>query len=404
MESGSMNGIPILDWFTGGETPYMNLVHCMNHDWFWIGTTVALDFSIAIGYAIIALHWRRNERSTPPSQAKNALSSMRNIFIFCGTCGYLFIPIKMYWPAWRLYDLFLAFLVYYTWKYVWKAKDLSVIYHEIERSAKLERELAATRVESERKSFFLNAISHDLRTPINGLVLQAHLADMSLEADDLEALREAIGSLKASAAATAETLGEFMELGRLGWDNSTNRLEPFAIDELVDRTARAFITTAKAAGLTFSIQAETHAHILSDRMKIDRILRNLIGNAIKYTHKGGVTISVFVKNRDLTIEVVDTGVGVAPEHRDRIFEEFYQVNNRERDRQKGFGLGLPISRRLAEQLGGSIVLDGDLDRGSRFSVVLPGVVIPQEHPAPHHIYGDATNRGGRTDEKIGAPR
>ena len=396
-----MKIIAILNWFSGGETPYMNLVHCMNHDWFWIGATIALDLSIAIGYAIIALHWRRNERNAPDSQAKNALSSMRNIFILCGTCGYLFIPIKMYWPAWRLYDLFLAFLVYYTWKYVWKAKDLSVIYREIERSAKLERELAEARLESERKSFFLNAISHDLRTPINGLVLQAHLADMSLEADDTDAAREAIESLKASAAATAETLGEFMELGRLGWENTTNRLETFAIDELVDRASRGFIATAKAAGLSLSIAAETHAQIRSDRLKIDRILRNLIGNAIKYTKKGGVSILLSIKNHDLLIDIVDSGVGVAPEHRDRIFEEFFQVNNRERDRQKGFGLGLPISRRLAEQLGGSIVLDGDIGRGSRFTLMLPGVVVSQES-ADALRDDDASNRGGTSDQKIGA--
>lgn len=399
-----MMRFPFLDWFSGGETPYMNLVHCMNHDWFWIGATIALDLSVAIGYAVIALHWLRNERKTPASQAKDALASMRNIFIFCGTCGYLFIPIKMYWPAWRLYDLFLAFLVYYTWKYVWNSKDLSVIYHEIERSAKLERELESARTESERKSFFLNAISHDLRTPINGLVLQAHLAEMSLDSDDSEELREAIGSIKASAAATAETLGEFMELGRVGWELTTNRLETFAIDELVERTARSFVATAKASGLTLSIDAETRVQIHSDRLKIDRILRNLIGNAIKYTRQGGVTISATVTNHDLQIDIVDTGLGIALEHRDRIFEEFFQVNNRERDRQKGFGLGLPISRRLAEQLGGSVVLAGDFGRGSRFSLVLPGVVVSQESADSRPIDGDATNRGGTLDQKIGAAR
>src|SRR5262245_56840872 len=105
--------IHLMRWFTGGEHQYMVLYQCMRRDYLWIWLTVLLDAAVAAGYALIALHWGRNERLLPPIPAKRALGNMRNIFVFCGICGYVFIPIKMVWPAWRLYDFFLAALVYF---------------------------------------------------------------------------------------------------------------------------------------------------------------------------------------------------------------------------------------------------------------------------------------------------
>ena len=92
----------IIDWFSG-DGRYMRLRGCMGTDYVWIWITVALDFAVAAGYVLIARHWWVNARQLPPSPAKRALSQMRNIFVFCGICGYIFIPIKMVWPAWRLF-------------------------------------------------------------------------------------------------------------------------------------------------------------------------------------------------------------------------------------------------------------------------------------------------------------
>jgi signal transduction histidine kinase len=104
------------------------------------------------------------------------------------------------------------------------------------------------------------------------------------------------------------------------------------------------------------------------------VLGNLIGNAVKFTQAGGVRVEVDCAGADLEIHVIDTGVGIAAEDRERLFEEFFQVKNHERDRRKGFGLGLAISRRLARQLGGDINVESAIGRGSRFTVVLPGVL------------------------------
>src|SRR5437764_937790 len=204
----------IFGWFTN-DGKYNTLFHCMSGDVLWVAITVALDLAVASGYIVIARHWWQNSRGLPDSPAKRALGTIRNIFVFCGICGYLFIPVKMFWPAWRLYDIVMAFLVYFTWKYALKAKDLKVVYNALDRSERLAAELAETRQEAKRKSFFLNAVSHDLRTPLNGLVLQTEVATMAAADLDRELLQSSLAEIKASAKAAAELLNTFLELGRL---------------------------------------------------------------------------------------------------------------------------------------------------------------------------------------------
>ena len=106
-----------------------------------------LDLAVAAGYGLIAIHWWRNEKLLDNPPAKRALGRMRNIFFFCGICGYIFIPVKMFWPAWRLYDLFLVVLVYFTWRYAWGAKELKVVYSELVRTDQLAADLKHSREE-----------------------------------------------------------------------------------------------------------------------------------------------------------------------------------------------------------------------------------------------------------------
>src|SRR5262249_17740689 len=153
------------------------------------------------------VHWAKNSRTLPNIPAKHALRRMRNIFFFCGLCGYLFIPIKMVWPAWRLYDFFMLFLAYFTWRYAWNARDLKVIYNELGRSRSLAADLEQSQRETREKGFFLNSISHDLRTPLNGLMLQAGLAEVALEGHDPLTLRRALAEIKT----TAQTTGRMLD-------------------------------------------------------------------------------------------------------------------------------------------------------------------------------------------------
>jgi signal transduction histidine kinase len=381
MTAGSFFG-----WFANYGA-YNNLFHCMARDKLWVAITVTLDFAVASGYIVIARHWYLNSKDLPDSPAKRALSAIRNIFVFCGLCGYTFIPIKMFWPAWRLYDMFMAVLVYYTWKYARGARDMRVVYNALGRSEELAVELDEAREQANRKAFFLNAISHDLRTPLNGLMLQTEVAELAVSERDDRLLRESLLEIRASAKVAADLLGYFLEIGKLDGSPEANKLTQVDVGELVDHVLKMNQSAAEGAGL-FLKRAMTatpggsnsnsnsngdRVVARTDRLKVERILQNLVSNAIKFTRQGEVQVHVGAcgaAGRDVEITVADTGVGIPPEQQQRLFEEFFQANNYARDCRKGFGLGLAISRRLARHLGGELSFVSEPGAGSRFTLRL----------------------------------
>lgn len=373
----------VVNWFAGGDHGYMTLVHCMNHDIVWIAITVALDLTIAVGYVLIALHWRDNERGLRDTPAKAALGTMKNIFLFCGLCGYAFIPIKMFWPAWRLYDMFLAILAFYTWRYALRSRELKVVYNQLERTEKLSEDLEHVREEGRRKSYFLNAISHDIKTPLNGLLLQAELAELEMNEGNHESLREALEQIKICARTTADLLNNFLELGRLDWSQESVQTVDFPLNDAVAVVVGRSGQRAAAKGLRLDVESPENVTVRSDRVRIERILCNLVDNAIKFSDEGGVRLVADLTAAGVAIHVVDTGKGIALEQQKHIFDDFVQLHNRERDSRKGFGLGLAIARRLAHQLGGNLAVESEPGRGSRFTLFLPAVARePGDRPDP----------------------
>jgi signal transduction histidine kinase len=365
----------ILDWFAG-DGKYMKLVHCMGHDTFWIVTTVALDLAVACGYGLIAMHWWKNQRLLPDIPAKRALAHMRNIFLFCGICGYAFIPIKMFWPAWRLYDCFMLALVWFTWRYALNARELRVVYRELGRSNELERDLETSREEIRRRSWFLTAVSHDLRNPLNTLMLHAKLAELKVGAEGHDELRESIHAIKTNAAATARLLDSLMEVATLELQDAKPARDEIDLRALLEPAMeRAAILAPQDRAIRFRINCPSAVTVRSDRTKLERVIDNLLTNAVKYTSRGEVGIDVDVVEESLEIHIIDTGCGIDPVHHAKVFDEFYQVGNFQRDPAKGFGLGLAIARRLIQQLGGELSLESAPGKGSRFSILLHGAVV-----------------------------
>jgi signal transduction histidine kinase len=370
------------DWFAGGERQYMRLDHCMNHDHLWITVTVLLDLAVAAGYVLIAIHWWRNQRRLPHSAAASALGNMRNIFLFCGICGYLFIPIKMIWPAWRLYDIFLFVLAYFTWKYAWSARDLKVVYSELGRTRHLVEELERSQEDARRKNAFFNAVSHDLRTPLNGITLQAELAELATQSNDTELLKQATSQIKASAKQAGEMLEALLEIARIdaGTDRPTH--STFSLDELVSEIVNGIRADADAKQLALRSEVPPGLVVRCDRLKLQRIITNLVSNAVKFTDYGSVTVSVDRSSDGFELHVTDTGVGVREDEVERLFDEFFQLHNPARDRNKGFGLGLAIARKLARTLGGDISVQSTPGRGSRFSVHVPECTASEAGVSP----------------------
>jgi len=363
-------GLNLINWFAGNGR-YMSLYHCMGEDTFWVALTILLDVAIAGGYVLIALHWSRNARLLPASPAKRALSNLRNIFIFCGLCGYVFIPVKMYWPAWRLYDMFLMVLTWYTWRYAMSSRELRVVYSELGRVSQLSEDLEKSKEESQRKSRFLNAISHDLRTPLNGLVLQTHIAEAALASNDRTLAGSALTDIKASVKQTANLLDGLLEVARLDSAVVAAGNCPTNLTAILDEVVGFFTPHAREAGIGLSHRGPSELIVDTDPQAVRRILNNLVSNAIKFTKQGEVRIESDAGRAGVEIHVIDTGIGIVETHHDRLFQDFFQIENRERDSSKGFGLGLAIARRLARQLGGDISLQSTVGRGSRFTFTLP---------------------------------
>jgi signal transduction histidine kinase len=231
------------------------------------------------------------------------------------------------------------------------------------------------REESRRKSFFLNAVSHDLRTPLNGLLLQASLAEVGAAVGDCNAVQRAAQEIKVGAKAAAELLDGLLEYARAEAAVDSVISEPVDLGVFIGDVIAGSSAAAAHKGLSLRAGVPEGLVIHTDRRRLARVLTNLVSNAVKFTDQGDVRVEVQQGHHRLRIHVIDTGIGIAPEHRGRLFDEFFQVNNVERIRNKGFGLGLPIARRLARQLGGDITVESAVGHGSRFTVSLPCTAV-----------------------------
>ncbi len=236
---------------------------------------------------------------------------------------------------------------------------------------------------SRDKSRFLAAVSHDLRQPLHALSLFHASLKASLEKEDQKNL---LALADQSSRALGEMLGELLDIARL--DAGKIKPDPcrFPLASLLGECAEGMQPLADEQGLKFRLRLPRKGCVKSDPVLLKRILRNLLANAIRYTESGGVLLGTRRRDDDVHIEVYDTGVGIPEESLPHIFDEFYQINNPERDREKGLGLGLSIVRRMADTLGHRIHVRSRPGSGSCFSIIVPLYsemeAYPQETDAP----------------------
>jgi signal transduction histidine kinase len=217
------------------------------------------------------------------------------------------------------------------------------------------------------KSRFLAAASHDLRQPMHALGL--FVAQLKDRVRDLEAA-PLILRVEAAVTALQGLLDALLDVSRLDAGVVTPNVTDFSANTILVRMESGFAADATNRGLRFRIVRSTLA-LRSDPTLLERILINLVANALRYTESGGILIGCRRRGDRVRIEVWDTGIGIAPEHQQSIFQEFYQIGNPERDRQKGLGLGLSIAARLARLLGGRIQVRSQSGHGSVFAVEIP---------------------------------
>jgi len=217
------------------------------------------------------------------------------------------------------------------------------------------------------KSRFLAAASHDLRQPMHALGL--FVTQLNHRITDPDTLH-LTGRIEAAVTALQGLLDALLDVSRLDAGVVNANLSDFPVSSLLERIETAFAPDATNRGLHFRVK-RCPLGVRSDPLLLERILINLVANALRYTERGGILVGCRRRGDHVRLEVWDTGIGIAPEHQQAIFQEFYQVGNPERDRTRGLGLGLSISARLARLLGGRIDVRSVSGRGSVFSVEVP---------------------------------
>ncbi len=227
------------------------------------------------------------------------------------------------------------------------------------------------RVAAERanaiKSTFLSAASHDLRQPLQtiGFLTGA----LSNKVHDHQA-RRYIDALESVVETMREMLATFLDVSRLDSQAFKPEVRAFRVGDLLDKIRVQFRPSAAEKGLALRV-VPSRATVVSDPVLLEQIVRNFVDNAIRYTNSGKVLVGCRAQGRMLRIEVWDTGSGIPPDQYRNIFEDFTQLDNDARDRNKGLGLGLGIVQRMGCLLGHGIDVRSWLGRGSSFSVTVP---------------------------------
>lgn len=246
---------------------------------------------------------------------------------------------------------------------------------ELERAKEsAEQARSEAEIANRSKTQFFAAAGHDLRQPLHALGLFA--AALSEKVRDPE-VQQVVNSINASVEALEGLFNELLDISKI--DAGTIKVSPthFALASMLERLRMDFEPEAFERGLRLRFMP-TPIFLFSDPILVERILRNLVVNALRYTQEGGVVVGARRRGGEASIEVWDTGVGIAPEQQDRVFEEFFQIGNRERNSRKGLGLGLSIVKRLANLLGAPIAIRSVSGKGSVFRVRLPLGVRPAE--------------------------
>jgi signal transduction histidine kinase len=240
--------------------------------------------------------------------------------------------------------------------------------------AELDEKAEQLRQASELKSRCLSNISHEFRTPLNSILALSRLLLDQVDGALTEEQHRQVGYIRKSAQGLSELVNDLLDLAKVEAGKIDVRPVTFTVEELFGslRGALKPLQTSPAVELVFEEPVGLPI-LITDEAKVVQVLRNFISNALKFTEAGEVRVSAsFNRARQcVTFAVRDTGIGIAPEHKSYIFEEFSQIENRLQSKAKGTGLGLPLSKKLAELLGGEVHLESSPGLGSTFTLTIP---------------------------------
>ncbi len=279
--------------------------------------------------------------------------------------------------------------------YFSRRRDLLVIEHQREANNLLRDAADAANAASTAKSDFLSHMSHDIRTPINGIVGMTDIALKNL--GDPARVRDCLEKISGASGHLLSLVNDVLDMSRIESGKTRISSKPMDLRQVLDNCASIVCGQLQGRDLALveEFQPMDHARVLGDELHLRQVLINILGNAVKFTPDGGKIVFRASELPDsggetarFRLEVEDTGVGMQPEFLPHIFEAFSQEDGGTRSRYQGTGLGMAITKQFVELMGGTIQVESRPGKGSRFTVELPAPIDrearPREVAAQHH--------------------
>src|SRR5688572_4354525 len=227
-------------------------------------------------------------------------------------------------------------------------------------------------VANHAKTDFLGVMSHELRTPLNAIIGYAELLLMGVPAPIPDSARQQVDRVRNASHHLLHLIDEILAFSRLESEREELRAGSATLSAVVTEAASVIAPLAVERQLDLKIEAPTEPVTLeTDVGKVRHILLKLLSNAVKFTDRGEIMLTAKLDNGDVRFEIRDTGIGIPPQHQERIFDPFWQVENKASRRVAGTGIGLSVARRLARLLGGDVTVTSQVGEGSTFTARVP---------------------------------
>jgi len=244
----------------------------------------------------------------------------------------------------------------------------------IERTAQLAEAMEQAQAADRIKSAFLAAMSHELRTPLNsiigftGMVLQGLAGPLNKEQE------KQLGMVRGSARHLLDLINDILDISKIEAGQLQIMSEAFDLRKSIEKAVQIILPLAEKKNLRLNFKiGDDVSEMRGDQRRVEQIIINLLSNAVKFTDEGKINLHCHTDNNLITLSVVDTGIGIEPENMSIIFDAFRQVDIGITRVQEGTGLGLNITKKLVEMMGGSINVKSELGKGSIFTVILPKI-------------------------------
>jgi signal transduction histidine kinase len=241
--------------------------------------------------------------------------------------------------------------------------------------AELDDKAESLRRASESKSRFLSDMTHELRTPLNAMISISRLLLDRVDGELTPEQERQVSLIHKSANSLGEMVNDLLDLAKIEAGKTDLHLSEFTVVELLSALRGMFRPLARNARVPLHVDDPVGLTVMfSDERKLSQVLRNLVSNAVKFTERGEVRLTAEPgPDGTAVFSVADTGIGIAPEHLDTIFQDFTQIDSGVQRRVRGTGLGLPLTRKLARLLGGDVTVRSEVNVGSTFVVTVPAV-------------------------------